>query len=124
MNESYNDIFNTNPKLVTILGTLIGLIIIDDLSTLQQNVIGNFLISIGQTILTNASSQGLIESRIKGGIININSKETKSIYNPPIYNIDKIKKIINELYPSTNINTSEIEKTLNKITETLNELKK
>lgn len=124
MNESYDDIFNTNPKLVTILGTLIGLIIIDDLTTLEQNVIGNFLISIGQTILTNAASQGLIESRINGGIININSKEAKCLYNPPIYNIDKIRKIIKELYPTNNINTNEIEKTLNKITETLNELKK
>ena len=124
MNESYDDIFNANPKLVTILGTLIGLIIIDDLTTLEQNVIGNFLISIGQTILTNAASQGLIESRINGGIININSKEAKCLYNPPIYNIDKIRKIIKELYPTNNINTNEIEKTLNKITETLNELKK
>ena len=124
MNGSYDDLFNANPKLVTILGTIIGLIIIEDLTTLEQNVIGNFLISIGQTILTNAASQGLIESRLRGGIININSKEVKSIYNPPIYNIDKIRKIINELYPTNNINTDELEKTLNKITETLNELKK
>lgn len=124
MKESYDDIFNTNPKLVTILGTLIGLIIIDDLTTLEQNVIGNFLISIGQTILTNASSQGLIESRLRGGIININSRKVKCLYNPPKYNIDKIRKIINELYPTNNINTDELEKTLNKITETLSELKK
>ena len=124
MNGSYDDLFNANPKLVTILGNLIGLIIIEDLTTIEQNVIGNFLISIGQTILTNAASQGLIESRLRGGIININSKEVKSIYNPPIYNIEKIRKIINELYPTNNRNTDELEKTLNKITETRNELKK
>ena len=93
MKESFHDIFNTNPRYSTTVGFILGLLLVDDLTAPEQNLLGNWIILIGQTILTNASSQNIIESRISGNIININSKEAKCIYNPPIYNIKKIRKI-------------------------------
>lgn len=101
MKESFHDIFNTNPRYSTTVGFILGLLLVDDLTAPEQNLLGNWIILIGQTILTNASSQNIIESRISGNIININSKEAKCIYNPPIYNIKKIRKIIKDLYPNS-----------------------
>ena len=92
MRESYDDIFNTNPRYSTTIGFILGLVLVDSLTAPEQNMLGNWIILIGQTILTNAASQNIIESRISGGIININSKEVKCIYNPIIYDINKIRK--------------------------------
>lgn len=100
MNNSFNDLFNTNPKCSSTAAFILGLILIDNLNTPQQNLLGNWIILVGQTILTNASCQNNIETNIHNNTININSKEIKSIYNPIIYDIEKIKKIINELYPN------------------------
>ena len=101
MRESYDDIFNTNPRYSTTIGFILGLVLVDSLTAPEQNMLGNWIILIGQTILTNAASQNIIESRITGGIININSKEVKCLYNPVIYDIEKIRKIIKDVYPSS-----------------------
>ena len=103
MKDSFNKLFNTNPKYSTIFAFILGIILIDDLNTNEQNMLGEWIMLIAQTIVTNANSQNIIESRIQNNSININSKEIKSIYNPFIYNIDKLKSIINSLYPDCNI---------------------
>ena len=124
MKESYDDIFNTNPRYSTTIGFILGLVLVDSLTAPEQNMLGNWIILIGQTILTNAASQNIIESRINGGIININSKEVKCLYKPVIYDIEKIRKIIREIYPSSNSDVDVLKKAIEELNKKLDELKK
>lgn len=124
MKQSYDDIFNTNPRYSTTIGFILGLVLVDSLTAPEQNMLGNWIILIGQTILTNAASQNIIESRINGGIININSKEVKCLYNPVIYDIEKIRKIIREVYPSSNSDIDVLKKAIDELNKKLDELKK
>jgi len=122
MSKYFNDIFNTNPRYSTILAFIIGLLLIDDLNAIEQNMLGEWLMLISQTIVTNANSQSLIESRINQNQININSKEAKSIYFPFIYNIDKIRDIIKTLYPDIYIDTKSLTNLLDELKDKLNKL--
>lgn len=124
MKQSYDDIFNTNPRYSATVGFILGLVLVDSLTAPEQNMLGNWIILIGQTILTNAANQNIIESRINGGIININSKEVKCLYNPVIYDIEKIRKIIREVYPSSNSDIDVLKKAINELNKKLDELKK
>ena len=54
---------------------------------------------------------------------NINSKEIKSIYNPLIYNIDKLKSIIDILYPNEKINLNDLSSYLNEIKTKIDKIK-
>ena len=124
MKHSFDDIFNTNPRYSTTVGFILGLVLVDNLTAPEQNMLGNWIILIGQTILTNAASQNIIESRISGGIININSKEVKCIYNPIIYDMNKIRKIIKDVYPSSNRDIDVLKKAIDELNKKLDELKK
>ena len=124
MKHSFDDIFNTNPRYSTTVGFILGLVLVDNLTAPEQNMLGNWIILIGQTILTNAASQNIIESRISGGIININSKEVKCIYNPIIYDINKIRKIIKNVYPSSNRDIDVLKRAIDELNKKLDELKK
>ena len=88
------DLKKANPKLTTITGCLIGILLIDNLSTTEQNSLGNFLELVGQVLLANASQQALIETQITGNNININSRDTKEKYNPIFYDINKLREIL------------------------------
>lgn len=124
MKKSFDDIFNTNPRYSTTVGFILGLVLVDNLTAPEQNMLGNWIILIGQTILTNAASQNIIESRISGGIININSKEVKCIYNPIIYDINKIRRIIKNVYPSSNRDIDVLKRAIDELNKKLDELKK
>lgn len=117
------ELFNINPKLSTALSVVIGYILMDDLTANEQNTLGNLLMLTAQTLITNASSQALIETRISGKSININSKKAKEKYNPPIYDIEYIRKIINELNPNLFSNNLDIlNKKIREIEKFLNSL--
>ena len=124
MKKSFDDIFNTNPRYSTTVGFILGLVLVDNLTAPEQNMLGNWIILIGQTILTNAASQNIIESRISGGIININSKEVKCIYNPIVYDMNKIRKIIKDVYPSSNRDIDVLKRAIDELNKKLDELKK
>jgi hypothetical protein len=49
--------FSLPPKQVSLLSSVIGILLIDNLDLNQQNSLGNFIVSIGQAILT-AAAQG------------------------------------------------------------------
>ena len=123
MKNSFDDIFNTNPRYSTSIAFILGLILVSDLTAPEQNMLGNWIILIGQTILTNASAQNVIEGRIKGGIININSKKVKCLYNPSFYDINTIKKIIKDVYPDHSIDIDIIIKTINELKEKVDKIK-
>lgn len=124
MKESFHEIFNTNPRYSTTVGFILGLLIIDNLTAPEQNMIGNWIILIGQTILTNAASQNIIESRISGNIININSKEIKCIYNPPVYDIKKIREIIKQIYPNSKKDIEILNNAIKNLQKEIEQLKK
>lgn len=117
------DLFNINPKYSTTAAFILGLILTDNLSAPEQNMLGNWILLIGQTVLTNAGSQNLIETRIQSNNININSKEIKSIYNPIIYDINKIKEIINKLYPNNKKDLENLSKYLETIKNKIDKIK-
>lgn len=124
MRECFDEIFNTNPIYSTSISFIVGLLLIDDLTAYEQNVLGNWLILVGQTILTNAASQMTIETRITGKIFSINSKKVKSLYFPFKYDIKKIREIINITYPNSIDKLNTIEKTIKCMQKNIDEIKK
>lgn len=60
---------NWNPTLFTLSAVAIGAIFMDDFTPNEQNSIGNWLILVGQVILTNASQEILLKGRSKNGYI-------------------------------------------------------
>ena len=124
MKECFEDLFNINPRYSTSISFILGLVLVDSLNTAEQNMIGNWIILLGQTILTNAGAQNVIESRIQGTRYNINSKEVKSIYNPVYYDIDKIRKIIKQVYPNSINDINILYKSINELKNKIEQLKK
>lgn len=124
MNKSFHDLFNTNPRYSTSISFILGLLLVDSLTAPEQNMLGNWIILMGQTILTNAASQNIIESRISGNIFNINSKEVKCIYNPPVYDIKKIKEIIKQVYSNSSNDVDKLNDMIKDIQKKIEELKK
>ena len=99
MVKKMNDLFTLNPKISGAVCILIAYLLIDDLTANEQNVLGNWLMLISQFIITSSASQGLIERRVQGPIMNINSKQVKELYDPIKYNIETLRKVLKEVYP-------------------------
>lgn len=124
MKENYNDLFNINPKYSTTAGFILGLILIDNLSASEQNALGEWLVMVGQTILTNSGFQMVIENRIQNEDLNINSKKFKSLYNPIYYNIKNTKDLVKKLYPSFKDEIDKLSELINNLENQLNSIKK
>ncbi len=124
MRKSINNLFNINPKFSTTAAFVIGLILIDDLTAIEQNAVGEWLILLGQTLITNSGLQMVIENKISNNTININSKELKSIYNPTIYDINKTKDLLNKLYPTYKNELASLLKIIKKLEKEINNIKK
>lgn len=78
-----------DPHLYSVIAVAVGYACVGDYNVNEQNSIGNWLILVGQYILTHASQQQLIESRIENSNINLNSKKSKkggSVYTDNEYN--------------------------------------
>lgn len=75
-----------DPRLYTLSAVVIGLALIDNFTANEQNAIGNWFITIGQTLENNSAWQAVLEERIKGGTININSEEAKNGGSPYMKN--------------------------------------
>lgn len=58
-----DDFFSLSPEQITLLATAIGLGVSKGYDAGEQNVLGNFFIQIGQTIVTVAAQQELLSSR-------------------------------------------------------------
>lgn len=68
---------NIDPHSFSILAVVAGYACVGHYNANEQNSIGNWLILVGQYILTHAAQQQLIESRIDNNNINTNSKNAK-----------------------------------------------
>lgn len=69
---------NLDPQLFSWLAVIVGSACVGDYTANEQNSFGNWLILVGQFILTAAAQQTLIEARLESNNININSKEHKN----------------------------------------------
>ena len=81
MNHNYHNTNfppNTNPHLYAMLAVTVGFACVGNYNSYEQNSIGNWLILVGQYILTHAAQQQLIEARLENNNLNINSEKHKS----------------------------------------------
>ena len=69
---------STNPHLYAMLAVTVGFACVGDYNANEQNSIGNWLILVGQYILTHAAEQQLIEARLENNNLNINSQKHKN----------------------------------------------
>ena len=76
MNHSFLD--DINPTVFTVAGAIAGALCVGDYDDFELNAIGNWIIFVGQYLLTYAAQMQLIEQRIDGNNINVNSKQYKS----------------------------------------------
>ena len=60
-----SDFFNLPPEQFTIIASLFGVLLSEGLSMDQQNSLGNFLSTVGQTMMTVAAQQELLENSSK-----------------------------------------------------------
>lgn len=118
------DLFQANPIVSTTICSIIGIALVGDLTAQEQMALGNWLMLIAQELVTNATSQSIIQSRTNPPIINLNSKKVKSIYNPLIYDI---KTLVEVLKATNNDSFDEcidlFNKSFNKINSELDKLK-
>lgn len=56
-------IFDLPPRTLCIVATILGLLMVDDLTAAEQNSLGNFIILIGQVLETNSAQQAVFSSR-------------------------------------------------------------
>ncbi len=54
---------NTNPHIFSLIAVAVGYACVGNYTTNEQNSIGNWIILVGQYILTHAAQQQLIEGR-------------------------------------------------------------
>ena len=87
---------NTNPHTFSLIAVAVGFACIGDYNANEQNSIGNWLILVGQYILTHAAQQQLIESRIENNNININSKKYKTGHGGPFTDNEQKKSNQNQ----------------------------
>ena len=69
---------STNPHLYAMLAVTVGFACVGDYNANEQNSIGNWLILVGQYILTHAAEQQSIEARLENNNLNINSQKHKN----------------------------------------------
>ena len=77
---------NIEDKALTTLAFVIGLALIDSLSSTEQNAVGNWIMLIAQTLCTNGSYT--FNKEWKGHINNGNTPVTKDT-------LEKVRDIIN-----------------------------
>lgn len=76
--NDYRHSFLYNPKTYTVASMIVGYLLIGDLDALQQNAIGNWLMTVAQILEANSAIQQAIEERFQGNSYNINSKQYKN----------------------------------------------
>ena len=73
---------NLDPKIYDISAIVIGFALIGNLTAAEQNAIGNWFITLGQVLENNSAWQQVIENRLNGYNVNINSQKSKQTGDP------------------------------------------
>lgn len=122
--DELHDIFNANPVVSTAVSAIIGIALIGDLTAQEQNALGNWFMLLAQVLVTNSTSQNIIQSRTEGIVLNINSKKIKSVYNPLFYDIKTLQEVLKSINKDSYQECINLfSKSFNKINEELNKLK-
>ena len=106
--SDYRNSFLYNPKTYTIASVIVGYLLIGDLDALQQNALGNWLMTVAQILEANSAIQQAIEEKFQGNSYNINSKQFKNggspyMNNDPLLNyLSKDEQTIQELQDMVN----------------------
>ncbi len=58
-------LFSLTPKQFAILSTVIGIVFVDYLDIDMQNSLGNFIVNVGQALLTSAAQGQLISNKLE-----------------------------------------------------------
>ena len=106
---------NTDPHLFAMLAVTVGFASVGDYNANEQNSIGNWLILVGQYILTHAAQQQLIEARLENNNLNTNSKKHKNGTGGPFTD--------NEIGKSNQTQRDEVEFLLDAVAKIEKELK-
>lgn len=80
-----------DPNLFTLIAVAVGYACVGNFDVNEQNSIGNWIIMVGQYVLTHAAQQQLNESRIEKSNINTNSQKYKSGQGGPYTDNEKGK---------------------------------
>ena len=110
---------NMNPHLYAFIAVTVGFACVGDYNANEQNSIGNWLILVGQYILTHAAQQQLIDARLENNNLNINSMKHKNGTGGPFTD--------NEANKSNQTQRDEVDfllDAINKIEQELNNLKR
>ena len=83
-----------NPTTFTLTSVVVGMIVSDDLSYPELNAFGNWLVLLGDYLLTYAAQKYVIEQKIQR---NINYKKDIDIKNDLDYLYDAISKMKTEI---------------------------
>jgi len=73
-------LFDLSPKTFTLLATIIGYMLIDDLTISEQNSLGNFLMLVGQILETNASQAAVIQGDLNNRVEALEKQMQQSSY--------------------------------------------
>lgn len=90
---------NINPELFSILGAVTGLIVEGDYTANELNSIGNWIILVGQFMLTTAAQQQLINGRYQnnnGSRIRSDAKD-HATNNKPYSTQEQLQELANYL---------------------------
>ncbi|MDE6284551.1 MAG: hypothetical protein K2M17_02300 [Bacilli bacterium] len=73
---------NIDPHAFSLIAVGVGYALVGHYNANEQNSIGNWLVLVGQYMLTHAAQQQLIEARIENNNINTNTNNFKQTGNP------------------------------------------
>lgn len=103
---------NINPELFSVIACIVGYIVEDDFNANELNSIGNWIILVGQFMLTTAAQQQLINARYSN---NVGSKIKSDTNNHAFKNPEKVNKSdIDAIMRALQIMQREIENLKNK----------
>ncbi len=90
---------NINPELFSILGAVTGLIVEGDYTANELNSIGNWIILVGQFMLTTAAQQQLINGRYQNNNVSRIRSDAKDhvTNNKPYSTQEQLQELANYL---------------------------
>jgi len=118
---------NVDWHWTTLLATVLGYLVCGNFTVKEQIAIGNWILQIGQTVMTNSTYQDLLEYRIMGKEqINLNSATFKSGGSPfinqgPPPNFEQFYEAFRNHISDTDL--SNLHEAIKRINEELNKIR-
>lgn len=88
---------STPAPIFTLSATIIGFLLIDDLTPAEQNSLGNWFMLLAQVLCTNASQQQLLNNRN-----NTSNNQNSHIINDNNISMDNLNEILTKIQEEIN----------------------